>query len=95
MPNSFAAHIMSVAPQITERQKLYLDLHRCVDCEIDGMIGYKILDLKSRSCEVHFDSVYSAERAFFMVVWDCESVYLEGNTLVLRCIHKRHPMWSI
>jgi hypothetical protein len=77
------------------RCKLYLDLRHCVDTALPGFVKCDIYDVDSRSGIVYFDSERNAERAFFMVVWDCDAVYLEEDTLVLRGIYERNPMWTI
>lgn len=83
---------------LTERQKLYLDICRCFDSGLYGFIRCDVYCLASRSGIAYFDSPASAERAFFMTVMDCDAVYLEEDTLVLRQVHRRNTVlteWSL
>jgi len=83
---------------LTERQKLYLDICRCFDSGLYGFIRCDVYCLASRSGIAYFDSPASAERAFFMTVMDCDTVYLEGYTIVLRQVHRRNTVlteWTL
>ena len=84
--------------KLTRRQKLYLDICRCFDSGVYGFIRCEVYCLESRSGIAYFDSAASAERAFFFTVMDCDAVYLEDNTLVLRQVHPRNTMlteWAL
>jgi hypothetical protein len=75
--------------QENDRQNLFLDMYRCFETVADDLVSCDIQCLETRTGIGYFSSVASAERAFFMIVMDCDAVYLEENTLVLRRIHQR------
>lgn len=73
-----------------ERQNLFLDMYRCFEPVADDLLSCDIYCMQTRTGIGYFDSVETAERAFFTIVMDCDAVYLEENALVLRRIHSRH-----
>ena len=72
-----------------DRQDLFYDMYRCFEPVANDLSSCEIYCLETRTGIGYFDSVESAERAFFLVVMDCDAVYLENNALVLRRIHPR------
>lgn len=83
---------------LTERQKLYLDIRRCFESASDGLVKCDVACLETRTGIGYYDSVESAERAFFNIVMDCDAVYLEDDTLVLRRVYPRSSVlteWTL